>query len=284
MSKRQHRGSIGQSFLMILLTSLLIASLAFVGLTFFLLTNSASNEQQWIQAATTVQVSSQQFSKAAGEAAAGNLDAFTELASARTRIANAMNQLENGSPGDDLPASPGATAPTRAPVSITWKQMNANSLAILERKDLILEIASANVSFAKIIPQVLQNTDQTLQQLTKSGAPTQQVYIAGRQLVLADRMLRRVSEVLQGGSGAIAAAENLGRELKSFDQVLSALLNGNQGIPRHCLPWVKPGNCLTRRDHTSRPSSIPPLSCLNCVAQRMKSCWTVAIFLTRQQP
>jgi twitching motility protein PilJ len=215
---------------MILLTSLLIVSLAFVGLTFFLLTKSASNEQQWIQAATTVQVSSQQFSKAAGEAAAGNLDAFTELASARTRISNAMNQLENGSPENDLPASPGATALTRAPVSITWKQMNANSLAILERKDLILEIASANVSFAKIIPQVLQNTDQMLQQLTKSGAPTQQVYIAGRQLVLADRMLRRVSEVLQGGSGAIAAAENLGRELKSFDQVLSALLNGNQGL------------------------------------------------------
>jgi twitching motility protein PilJ len=215
---------------MILLTSLLIASLAFVGLTFFLLTNNAGNEQGWIQAATSVQVSSQQLSKSAGEAAAGNLDAFTELAKSRQLISEAMGQLEHGSADGGLPAAPSETQDARAPVVITWRKMNKNSLAILDREDLVNDLASANAAFTEIIPQVQQHSDKAAQQLTQGGSPNQQVFVAGRQLVLAERMLRHVSQILQGGSGAIAAADNLGRDMKSFDQVLSALLRGNQSL------------------------------------------------------
>ena len=51
--------------------------------------------------------------------------------------------------------------------------------------------------------------------------PTNQVVFASRQLVLADRILRRVSEVLQGGSNAVSAAENLAKDRRLFEQVLN---------------------------------------------------------------
>ncbi len=52
------------------------------------------NEQEWISRATDVQVTSQQLAKSAGEAAAGNLDAFLELGNSRNTIAAAMDDLE----------------------------------------------------------------------------------------------------------------------------------------------------------------------------------------------
>ncbi len=47
---------------------------------------------------------------------------------------------------------------------------------------------------------------------------------------MADRILRRVSEVLQGGSNAVSAAENLAKDQLLFEQVLTALLRGNSEL------------------------------------------------------
>ena len=47
---------------------------------------------------------------------------------------------------------------------------------------------------------------------------------------MADRILRRVSEVLRGGSDAVQAADSLAKERLQFEQVLTALLRGNSKL------------------------------------------------------
>ncbi len=76
-----------------LATGFLIISLVFVAVTFFQLTIHARHEQEWISQATEVQVTSQQLAKSAGEAAAGNLDAFLELKNARNTIDRRNGQI-----------------------------------------------------------------------------------------------------------------------------------------------------------------------------------------------
>ena len=44
-----------------------------------------------------------------------------------------------------------------------------------------------------------------VQAMSESGAASQQIYIAARQNLFADRMLRRVTQILQGGAGALSA-------------------------------------------------------------------------------
>ena len=230
MNKKQHNFKSRNSLRVYLATGVLIVSLVFVAVTFFMLANNARHEQDWISHATDVQVTSQQLAKSAGEAAAGNLDAFLELRNSRSTIAAAMKELRSGTVSGDQPSAPESVAKRLRQLNQSWNSMSTNAVSILDREQLILELATARNIVQDNIPGIQKNTDDSIRALTQSGAPTNQVVFASRQLVLADRILRRVSEVLQGGSNAVNAAENLARDQKLFDQVLSALLSGNSEL------------------------------------------------------
>ena len=230
MKKTKTNEKTPRSWLVYLATGLLIISLAFVAITFFLLARHAQHEQEWISLATNVQVTSQQLAKSAGESATGNMDAFLELGNSRGKIAAAMNKLRYGSADTRLPSTPETVEIPMRQLNLTWDRMSNNVSSILDRKELILELAEALSVVQNNIPDIQKNTDTSIRALTKSGAPTNQVVFASRQLVLADRMLRRVSEVLQGGSTAVGAAENLAKDRDLFNQVLDALLKGNASL------------------------------------------------------
>jgi twitching motility protein PilJ len=230
MSNQQAKIKSKRSWMIFLATGFLIISLAFVAITFFLLARHAQHEQEWISLATDVQVTSQQLAKSAGEAASGNLDAFLELGTSRDKIVSAMGALQTGSIPTELPPTPLAVEMPMKQLSLTWARMSTNASSILDRENLILELAAARNTIRKNIPGIQKNTDISIRALTQGGAPTNQLVFASRQLVLADRILRRVSEVLLGGSNAISAAENLGKDRDFFEQVLTALLRGNPGL------------------------------------------------------
>jgi len=219
-----------RSSLVYLGTGLLVVSLIFVAITFYLLARNAQYEQEWMARATEVQVTSQQLAKSAGESASGNLDAFLELGNSRSKIEIAMGRLRNGSSDTGVPSTPHAVEVQMKQLSLTWDRMSTNASSIHERERLILELASARNIVQDNIPGIQKSTDECVRALTKSGAPTNQVVFASRELVLADRILRRVSEVLQGGSNAVKAAENLANDRDLFEQVLSALLRGNSAL------------------------------------------------------
>jgi twitching motility protein PilJ len=229
--KNKHSGIKGQRPLLVYMaTGLLIISLVFVAITFYLLARNVRHEQEWITLATNVQVTSQQLAKSAGESASGNLDAFLELGSSRGKIASAMGKLRSGSVSTKLPPTPASVDVPMKQLNLTWDRMSTNASSILDREKLILELASARNIVQENIPGIQKHTDISIRALTKSGAPTNQVVFASRQLVLADRILRRVSEVLRGGSHAVGAAENLGKDRDLFEQVLTALLGGDSRL------------------------------------------------------
>ena len=230
MTSKQPKLKSRRSWMAYLATGFLIISLVFVAITFFLLARHAQHEQEWISLATDVQVTSQQLAKSAGEAASGNLDAFLELGNSRDKIVPAMSKLRTGSISTELPPTPLAVEVPMKQLSLTWDRMSTNASSILDRESLILELASARKIIRNNIPGIQKHTDASIRALTQGGAPTNQVVFASRQLVLADRILRRVSEVLLGGSNAVSAAENLDKDRDLFDQVLTALLRGNPGL------------------------------------------------------
>jgi len=230
MDKKLYKTKSQRLWSVYLATGVLIIALIFVTLTFFNLARQAQYEQEWISLVTDAQVTSQQLATSAGEAASGNLEAFKELGTSRTKIATAMVNLRKGSASKDLPPTPKDVGPTMTQLNQSWDRLSSNSTSILDREKLILELATARNIVQENIPGIQKNTDAAIRALTQSGAPTNQVVFASRQLVLADRILRRVSEVLQGGSNAVVAAGSLQKEQGQFEQVLTALLKGNKGL------------------------------------------------------
>ena len=217
----------GRLFIMV---GLLVFMLAFVAVTFYLITRESRHQQDWVGHTTNVQVLSQQMSKSAVEAVEGTVVAFFELGDARGDIEHAMNSLKKGDPTQSLPPLPGSMSEPLEELDGTWERMNTNARTIIRREQLVLELTRSGTALIDVLPRIQSLTDEAARSLTKSGAAGQQIYLAGRQLVLSDRILRHLSEILHGSKDFVTAADNFRKEVDSFDQMLKALLNGSKSL------------------------------------------------------
>jgi twitching motility protein PilJ len=212
------------------LVGFLVILLAFVAVTFFLLTRESRNEQEWIRLSTDLQVHSQQLAKSAAEAVEGNRSAFLQLGDSTGVISDAVETLKDGDPARSLPALPGALSDTLTDLDTTWNRMKRNANNILDREEQVLALANDSNTFIQVIPQIQELTDTVIRELTRNNASRQQIFVAGRQLVLSDRILRHLKEMLRGGVGSVAAADNFTREVEYFEQTMDALLRGSRQV------------------------------------------------------
>lgn len=225
--KRSQRRSGSKQWLLII--PLLGLSAATV-VNFYLLNEYNRHQSEYLALTTNTRVVTEQLAKAAGEAAVGNFEAFEELAAARNLIDSDLSTLRNGSDAIRLPRSPDDVNAELTDVEGTWRRVSDNSRRIVEREQLVLDLADSANAFTSKVPVLQARTDEVVRILTETGAPTTQIYIASRQLVLADRMLRRVGDILKGGAVAITAADNFGRDAALFERVLSGLISGDQEL------------------------------------------------------
>ena len=212
------------------LVGFLVLLLAFVAVTFFLITKESRNEQEWIRLSTDLQVHSQQLSKSVSEAVEGKTSAFIQMGDSVGMIADSVTALKNGDPLRSLPALPGAMNDSLSALSQIWSRMEPAANSILEREKLVLEISEASKSFIEVIPAIQELTDEAVRELTRENAPSNQVFVAGRQLVLSDRILRHLKEMLRGGTGSVAAADKFKQEIDYFEQTSDALLQGSRTV------------------------------------------------------
>lgn len=213
-----------------IMVGLLVFMLAFVALTFYLIARESRYQQDWIGHTTRVQVLSQQMAKSALEAAAGTLVAFFELSDARGDIAYAMNSLKEGDPIQSLPPLPDSMGEPLAELDNTWQRVNRDAQTIIERKQFMLDLAESSAAVIDVLPKIQALTEEAVRNLTQANAPSQQIFVAGRQLVLADRILRHLNEILHGSTGIVEVVDDFHKEADYFDQMLIALLRGSESV------------------------------------------------------
>jgi twitching motility protein PilJ len=218
---------------------ILVVAMVFLIVNFYVAATYSSEEGEARSLVSQVQVESQQIAKFAQEAASGGYESFDMLAATRTSIQSALDKLKKGDAVSGLPSFAGS----RGGVSVekqlnelvaTWGPVSENAEKILSRKELVLNLADSASAFSASVPQLQAQMDEVVRAMSESGAPSTQIYIAVRQIVLADRMLRYVTQILQGGAAAVSAADRFSRDYSMFGQVLVGLDSGSadQGIRR----------------------------------------------------
>ncbi len=192
-----------------------------------------------IARATELQVQSQQISKFATEAALGNIDAFEELRATRDNIEVNVNALLKGSAANakvnPIPsylnqAGGAEVAIVLKKLATDWDPVSKAAETIQSRSDLVLDITDTASEFQANIPRLTAKMEEIVSYLTERGAPAKQIYLATRQTLLADRMLRRVSEILKGGDLATSAADQFSRDAKAYGDVLNGLIRGSSEL------------------------------------------------------
>ncbi|MFI4969700.1 MAG: methyl-accepting chemotaxis protein, partial [Lysobacterales bacterium] len=176
---------------------------------------------------TQIQVSSQQLAKYASEAAGGNELAFQELKSTSDNIdayVQALNKGDKtGMPG--YAKDPGLSAELGA-LTQAWTQLQTDAAKIHDNKDVVLGAATSAKDFTDKLSALNSRMSEVVNILTDKNASASQVYIASRQMQLADRMGGRVTKILAGGTDTQSSAAGLERDSRLYQTVVTGLLNG----------------------------------------------------------
>jgi twitching motility protein PilJ len=215
-----------------LLVFVLVVAILFAVADFGYLTYYAGQDAKAGALVTKVQVLSQQLSKVANDAAGGNIDAFKSLEQTRNTIDDLLGKFKKGDPAGGMRAYGTESQLTTeiANMDRAWAQLNTDATKILSSKEQVLNTAQVAADFNSKMPVLNSRMEEVVKALTEKNGSAGQVMISSREMLLADRMQRRVQSILQGGEDAQSAADGLARDAQFYGVVLSGLINGNSDL------------------------------------------------------
>ncbi len=173
-------------------------------------------------AASNLQVNSQRLANLGREAVNGDAAAFKAFKTTKTQIESDVKLLN-----DRFGSAAGVSGPIGT-VTSTWVPMGKSADQIIASETAVLALSDNAKRFTDRVPQLQAQLDEVVRAMSAGGAPSSQIYIALRQVVLAASMARRVAEIRAGGPGAALAGDALARDAGVFAQVLNGLRNGDQ--------------------------------------------------------
>ena len=174
--------------------------------------------------AANLQVRSQQLANQAREAVEGNAESFAAFKETRNLIESDVETLSGR-----FGSAPGVSDDIAA-VATTWAPMAKNADQVIASEAAVLGLAGNADRFNERVPQLQAQLDEVVRAMSAAGAPSSQIYIALREVVLAATMARRVAEIRAGGPSAKLAGDALTRDAGVFDQVLKGLREGDSAM------------------------------------------------------
>jgi len=208
----------------------LILSIILLFANFAYLNTQSNYDKQYIGHAGELRVLSQRIAKNATEAASGKALAFRLLGDARNDFERRWSYLKQGDKTTGLPAAPLSVRNEMDAVLRDWENLRKNTDAILASEQTVLSLHQVAATLAETVPQLQVEYEKVVEILLQSGAPANQVAVAQRQLLLAERILGSVNAVLAGDEASVQAADAFGRDANRFGQVLEGMLDGNPAI------------------------------------------------------
>ncbi|EKF72942.1 methyl-accepting chemotaxis protein [Alcanivorax hongdengensis A-11-3] len=188
---------------------------------FLLSATTANRAQENITQASEMRVVSQQIAKNALEAASGNADAFELLDKSQKSFQGAWDAVKDEEVNDPK---------VLKRMQSLWNEVNANTATILKGEDTVLDLHEVADTLAETIPQLQAEYDGVVEILVANGAPAQQIAFAQKQSLLAERIVRSISKVLEGGDGAVIAADAFGRDASLFGRVMNGMIDGDAAM------------------------------------------------------
>ena len=206
--------------------ALIVLLISLVAVSFFITKNS-NYDVEYGGYASDLRVLSQEIAKNATEAAAGKNEAFEELLRSRNEFEEKLNLITQGNNESGLPAS---NLPLETGVSERWETVKANADRILENKDTVLTLHQIAKTLNETIPQLQIEYEDVVMNLLANEAPADQISVAERQSLRAERIVRSVNNILTGDEDAAIAANRFGEDATLFGRVMNAMFDGNDAM------------------------------------------------------
>ena len=205
--------------LVVLLLSLFVVS-------YIIVTNS-TYDREYAGYASDLRVLSQEVAKNATEAAAGKEEAFEQLKRSRDDFERKLGLIVSGNEATDLPAS---SLPEETGVNARWETLKQNTDRILANQETVLTLHQIAETLNETIPQLQIEYEDVVMILLENDAPADQISVAERQSLRAERIVRSVNNILTGDEDAAIAANRFGEDATLFGRVMNSMFEGNDAM------------------------------------------------------
>ena len=213
-----------------LLTVALLVAIVATLVLFVIMERQKEFQRQYLLRGAEQQVLGQKIAKFSLEALRGNEPSFQQLQVARDQFSRLINELKNGAPGQGLPPSPEQVMGALRKVENSWLELRSYADEILRNRETILSIGEFIGVISELIPQLQETSDEVVRLLVRANAPSRQIYVATRQLMLAQRIDNNVAKVLLGGADTAAAIDQFAQDADLFGRVLEGMLKGDNQL------------------------------------------------------
>ncbi|HET7370292.1 MAG TPA: methyl-accepting chemotaxis protein [Gammaproteobacteria bacterium] len=174
---------------------------------------------------------SQSIAADANLAMKGDEDAFKRLFNARQRVDKSLAMMLNGNPATLMPAASGDAMTEVKLIRANWSDARDAIGKILDERDAILLANRINASVDKTMPGLLVLWDQIAEDLANASSATErQVYVAGREAFIGQRVLNEADVLVSGVGDLTAAARQIPADLKEFTGISQGLLVGDAAL------------------------------------------------------
>jgi len=224
----------GSSKNTVLFGGLSLAAIILAIITSIKVTTWERYEAEYSLRASEQRVVSQEIATYSLEAASGNKQAFSQLKDSRERFARLMRELKQGDETVKLPPSPKAMDEALDEMESKWLELVENADVILVSQDAIVSVGEFIQLINEIAPEIMSRFEVVSDILVQLGSPQEQIFIASRQLMLAQRIQYSVNNVLAGGELSTQSLDQFSIDSAEFNQVLIGMLEGddNMGIKK----------------------------------------------------
>jgi len=205
--------------LIVLLVALFVVS--------YFITRDGNYDKEYVGYANDLRVLSQEIAKNATEAAAGKEGAFKQLERSRDDFERKLGFITSGNAATGLPASQLAADEG---VIERWQVVKGNADRIIENESTVLTLHQIAETLNETIPQLQIEYEDVVSILLENDAPADQISVAERQSLRAERIVRSVNNILTGDEDAAIAANRFGVDATLFGRVMSSMFEGNDAM------------------------------------------------------
>lgn len=207
---------------------LLVLSILLMFINFWYVSVQDENDKHYIAVAGELRILSQSIAKYASNAADGVQDAFELLRNRRDEFDNGLDTLTNGDSKIGLTPTPSDIRKRELlRLEESWKPLREKVDAILSRQTSLLELHQISTNLSKTFPQLQVEYDKVIDILLKNSAPSDQVSAAAKQKWIAEKIMRYLDKVMEGGQDALDAADAFSRQTDLFGSYLNGMRGGN---------------------------------------------------------
>ena len=173
---------------------------------------------------------SQQMTTQALSASRGAEQSFLLLNRYKKQFEKTLQVLRDGDPETAAPPLTAEMLPELEQINAQWQTFSRDIDKILTSREDISEARKVIAEVTDRLPPLLADAEKVAELMRDSGIRGRQLYLASRQLMLAERIRISLIEMLNGTANALDAADQLNRDVNQFSAVLDGMLHGNTDL------------------------------------------------------